>query len=80
MPSSGDAMRPLAVIDALDAALVAALDGDALVGTLVYLEYAIDVLRSALGRVGRPARVRRQGEITNENDKTRCEAGHMRVV
>lgn len=67
-PPSGDATRRPAVgatlLDTLDAALVAAWDDDALVAALAHdeglvdvvaeLEFAIEVLRSALLRIKRP--------------------------
>ena len=67
-PPPGDTTRPPAVggtlLDALDAALVAAWDDDPLiealchdegiVGALADLEFAVEVLRSALQRNERP--------------------------
>ncbi len=73
VPPSGDAPRPHAVggdlLSALDAALAAAWDDDTfvealcrdegLVGALADIEFAVEVLRSALVRLSPPDRDRR---------------------
>ncbi len=70
VPPSGDAARPPAVggdlLDALDAALVAAWEDDrfveacahdeGLVGAFAEIEFAVEVLRSAVGRLSPPDR------------------------
>ena len=70
VPPSGDAARPSAVggdlLDALDAALLAAWEDDrlveacahdeGLVGAFADIEFAVEVLRSALARLSPPCR------------------------